>query len=103
MSTLFTQSRSDHPRTSSRILRHRSQPCDKHTSAFTTLIDAISASRKLGLSPLSLETGAVNGLIPHHWIDGQIRFDPLELNRWMREHLDAIRSAEGRIDLQDGQ
>jgi hypothetical protein len=51
-----------------------------------TLIDAISASQKLRLSPTSLELGARNGLIPHYLIGEQIRFDPIDLDRWVRKH-----------------
>lgn len=55
------------------------------------LIDAVSASQRL---PTSLELGARNGLIPHYRVGDQIRFDPFELNLWVREHLDGIRAKE---------
>lgn len=31
--------------------------------------------------------GARNGLIPHYRIGDQIRFDPAELDRWIRQHV----------------
>jgi hypothetical protein len=35
-------------------------------------------------------------LIPHYRIGEQIRFDPIELNRWVRRHkIDEIEAAEG--------
>jgi hypothetical protein len=63
-----------------------------NSNSLIILIDAISASQKLRLSPTSLELGARNGLIPHYLIRDQIRFDPVELDRWAREH----RIDEGR-------
>jgi hypothetical protein len=39
---------------------------------------------------MSLELGARNGLIPHYLIGEQIRFDPKDLDRWVREHLDGV-------------
>jgi Helix-turn-helix domain len=80
----------------SRAARQRSRPCSgHHHSPPITLIDAISASQRLRLSPTSLKLGARNGLIPHYRIGDQIRFDPVELDRWVREHLDGIRTDEG--------
>jgi hypothetical protein len=57
-----------------------------NSNSLIILIDAISASQKLRLSPTSLELGARNGLIPHYLIGDQVRFDPVELDRWARKH-----------------
>jgi hypothetical protein len=69
------------------FVRHGARSRGGHgRDCLITLIDAISASQKLRLSPTSLELGARNGLIPHYLIGEQIRFDPKELDRWAREH-----------------
>ncbi len=48
------------------------------------LIDAISASQTLRLPPSLLEQMAEDLQIPHYRIGGQIRFDPTDLDKWVR-------------------
>jgi hypothetical protein len=84
----FTQSRSSHRRgfTDTR-LRSRVRTRDAHDSrTLVRLINVEQASEHLGFSATSLELGAHNGLIPHYCILGHTRFDPVELDRWIRQH-----------------
>lgn len=55
-------------------------------SCLIVLIDAISASEKLKIAPIILEIAAEHRLIPHYRIAGQVRFDPVDLDRWVRQH-----------------
>jgi hypothetical protein len=55
-------------------------------SSLIVLIDAIFASQKLEIAPVILEAAAEHRMIPHYRIAGQIRFDPVDLDRWVREH-----------------
>jgi hypothetical protein len=50
------------------------------------LIDAISASQRIRIAPSLLEAAAENLLIPHYRIAGQIRFDPRDLDEWVKCH-----------------
>jgi hypothetical protein len=50
------------------------------------LIDVISASEKLRIAPAILEAAAEHHMIPHYRIAGQIRFDPVDLDQWVRKH-----------------
>lgn len=64
---------------------HGSRVRGGHNShSLIVLIDAISASQKLRLSPSLLEQMAEDLLIPHYKIAGQIRFDPVDLDKWVR-------------------
>jgi hypothetical protein len=55
-----------------------------NNNSLIVLIDAISASQKLRLPPSLLEQMAEDLLIPHYRIGDQIRFDPVDLDKWMR-------------------
>jgi hypothetical protein len=50
------------------------------------LIDTVSASQKLRIAPVILEAAAEHQMIPYYRIAGQIRFDPIDLDRWVRQH-----------------
>ena len=73
------------------FVRHGARSRGGHgRDCLITLIDPISASQKLRLSPTSLELGARNGLIPHYRFGDQIRFDPRDLDAWVQKHLDGF-------------
>jgi excisionase family DNA binding protein len=55
-----------------------------NSNSLIVLIDAISASQKLRLPPSLLEQMAEDRLIPHYRIGDQIRFDPIDLDKWLR-------------------
>jgi hypothetical protein len=57
-----------------------------NSNSLIVLIDAISASEKLRIAPVILEIAAEHQLIPYYRIAGQIRFDPIDLDRWVRKH-----------------
>ncbi len=64
---------------------HGSRVRGGHNShSLVVLIDAISASQKLRLPPSLLEQMAEDLLIPHYRIGTQIRFDPIDLDKWVR-------------------
>ncbi|MGH2833115.1 MAG: hypothetical protein ACRDK2_10105 [Solirubrobacteraceae bacterium] len=88
MHRIYTQSRSNHRRGfTGTLLRTEIRSRGGHDNrTLVRLIDVNQASQQLGLSTTSLELGAKNSLIPHYFIDGQLRFDPVELGRWVREH-----------------
>jgi hypothetical protein len=66
---------------------HGSRVRGGHSSnTLVILIDAISASEKLRISPAILEAAAEHWMIPYYRIAGQIRFDPVDLDRWVRRH-----------------
>jgi TfoX/Sxy family transcriptional regulator of competence genes len=66
---------------------HGSRVRGGHSSnTLIVLIDAISASQKLRIAPAILEAAAEHRMIPYYRIAGQIRFDPVELDRWVRKH-----------------
>jgi hypothetical protein len=44
-----------------------------------------STSERWGLSCQALEKGARNGVLPCYLIGEEIRFDPIELDRWARD------------------
>jgi len=50
------------------------------------LIDAHSAGELLRVAPAILEIAAEQQLISHSRIAGQVRFDPVDLDQWVREH-----------------
>jgi len=56
------------------------------SNTLVVLIDAISASQKLRIEPVILEAAAEHQMIPYYRIAGQIRFDPIDLGRWVRQH-----------------
>jgi hypothetical protein len=62
------------------------------------LIDPITASSCLRIAPFLLEAGARHRLIPHYKISGQIRFDPIELDRWVKRHKIEEIGVEEEID-----
>lgn len=88
MRSIYTQSRSDHRRGfTGTLLRSEIRTRTGHDNRpLIRLINVTQASQLLGLSKLSLELGAHNGLIPHYLIGGQLRFEAAELNRWIRRH-----------------
>jgi hypothetical protein len=64
---------------------HGSRVRGGHNShSLIVLIDAISASQKLRLPPSLLGQMAEDRLIPHYRIGTQIRFDPIDLDKWVR-------------------
>jgi hypothetical protein len=66
---------------------HGSRVRGGHSShSLIVLIDAISASEKLGIAPAILEIAAEHHMIAYYRIAGQIRFDPIDLDRWVRKH-----------------
>jgi hypothetical protein len=52
----------------------------------TELIDPATAGRRLSISNSTLEYLADACMITHYEIDGEIRFDPSDLNRWLQRH-----------------
>jgi excisionase family DNA binding protein len=97
MHRIYTQSRSSHRRgLAGTALRSHSRTRGAHDSrTLVTLITVEQASELLGLSSTSIELGAHNGLIPHYYIDGQTRFEPAELDRWIRQHHFDVLSSQG--------
>lgn len=57
-----------------------------NSNTLIVLIDSKSASELLRVAPAILEVAAEQQLIPHYRIAGQIRFDPVELEKWVRKH-----------------
>jgi hypothetical protein len=57
-----------------------------NSNSLMVLIDAHYASELLRIAPAILEIAAEQRLIPHYRIAGQIRFDPVDLDRWARKH-----------------
>lgn len=57
-----------------------------HDYSLILLIDVTFASEMLDVAPSLLETAARHHLIPHYRIEGHIRFDPIEVDRWARKH-----------------
>ncbi len=53
--------------------------------AFTPLIDAKAASTLLGVPYTWLLAQARAGTIPHHRLGHYVRFNPDDLNAWLRE------------------
>jgi hypothetical protein len=88
MHYIYPQSRSDHRRGfTGTLLRSEIRTRGGHDNrTLIRLIDATRASQLLGLSEMSLELAAKQGLIPHYAIQGQLYFEPAELNRWIRQH-----------------
>lgn len=50
------------------------------------LIDLDQASRQLQLPVHTIQLAVSEGFIPHYNIQGHLRFDPVELGRWVRDH-----------------
>jgi excisionase family DNA binding protein len=65
-----------------RLLGHRSVA---ETAGFTPLIDAKAAGRLLGVPHTWLLAQARAGLIPHHRLGHYVRFNPDDLQDWLRE------------------
>jgi hypothetical protein len=97
MRAIYRQSRSDHRRGfTGTLLRSEIRTRAGHDNrTLIRLIDANQAGQQLKLSALSLELGAQHRLIPHYLIQGQLRFEPAELNRWIRQHHINIISTDG--------
>jgi excisionase family DNA binding protein len=53
--------------------------------AFTPLIDAKAAGQLLGVPHTWLLAQARHGHIPHHRLGHYVRFDPDDLQAWLRE------------------
>jgi hypothetical protein len=96
MHSIYPQSRSDHRRGfTGTLLRAEIRTRGGHDNrTLIRLIDIPLASQLLGLSEMSLQLAAKHGLIPHYAIQGYIRFEPAELNRWIRQHHFDILTAE---------
>lgn len=96
MPGIYTQSRSDHRRGfTGTLLRSEIRTRGGHDNrTLVRLIDATLASQLLGISEMAIELAAINGLIPHYTIGGQLRFEPAEMNRWTRQHHFDILTAE---------
>ena len=93
---IYAQSRSDHRRGfTGTLLRSEIRTRGGHDNrTLIRLIDISKASQLLGLSEMSLELAAKHGLIPHYNIQGQLYFEPAEMNRWIRQHHFDILTAE---------
>ena len=76
-------------RTSAARLLHRRSVAG--TAGFTPLIDAKAAGRLLGIPHTWLLAQARAGAIPHHRLGHYVRFNPDDLQEWLRE----TRSAPG--------
>lgn len=101
MQRIYTQSRSSHRRGfTGTVLRSHVRTRGAHDSrTVIKLIDSAQASKLLGLSKTSLELGAKHLLIPHYLIQGRLRFEPAELNRWVRQHhFDVLTSQDDFTD-----
>lgn len=57
-----------------------------NSNSLIVLVDSHSASELLLIAPAILEIAAEQQLIPPYRIAGQIRFDPVDLDRWVRRH-----------------
>jgi hypothetical protein len=88
MHSIYPQSRSDHRRGfTGTLLRSEIRTRGGHDNrTLIRLIDIALASQLLGLSEMSLELAAKHGFIPHYAIQGQLYFEPAELNSWIRQH-----------------
>jgi excisionase family DNA binding protein len=61
------------------------EPAKHIRRAFTPLIDAKAASNLLGVPYTWLLAQARTGNIPHHRLGHYVRFDPDDLQTWLRE------------------
>jgi excisionase family DNA binding protein len=68
-----------------RALTASSEPAKHIRRAFTPLIDAKAASTLLGVPYTWLLAQARAGNIPHHRLGHYVRFDPEDLQTWLRE------------------
>jgi excisionase family DNA binding protein len=59
------------------------------------LITVGEASELLGLSRTSIELGVCRGEIPYYDLPGELRFDPVEIERWLRWHHYEVLSSQG--------
>jgi hypothetical protein len=97
MQRIYTQSRSSHRRgfTGTPLPSHIRTRGAHDSRTLLRLITVEQASERLGFSTTALELGARNGLIPHYYILGQTRFEPAELDRWIRQHHFDVLTAQG--------
>jgi excisionase family DNA binding protein len=97
MQSIYTQSRSSHRRGfTGTFLRPHIRTRGAHDArTLLRLITVEQASERLGFSATTLELGAKNGLIPHYYILGHTRFEPAQLDRWIRQHHFDILNAQG--------
>jgi hypothetical protein len=109
MQRIYTQSRSSHRRGfTGTFVRSSVRTRGAHdTRTLVRLITVEQASERLGFSTTALELGAHNGLVPHYYILGHTRFEPAELDRWIRQHHFDVLSTQGDLtgwgDLEDRQ
>lgn len=85
---IYAQSRSDHRRGfTGTLLRSEIRTRSGHTPrTLVRLVGLQQASQHLGLPTSTLQLAARNRLIPHYPIDGRLHFDPVDLDRWVRDH-----------------
>ena len=81
--TAIPQSPKERLRTSAARLLHRRRGIE--TAGFTSLIDAKAASRLLGVPHTWLLAQARAGRIPHHRLGHYVRFNPDDLQEWLKE------------------
>jgi excisionase family DNA binding protein len=73
----------DRPAARNPVRRIASRLAARH--AFTSLIDAKAASKLLGVPYTWLLAQAREGKIPHHRLGHYVRFDPDDLQTWLKE------------------
>jgi hypothetical protein len=70
----------DRPLPDSRTRSSHDQSC------LVYLLDVATASELLGLDSELLLAAAEQQLVRHYRIAGEIRFDPVDLQRWIQQH-----------------
>lgn len=92
--TIIPKSRTEHERLGTadtpssartRLRRSLRRVVQGTTGRFTPLIDAKAASQLLGVPYTWLLAQARAGKIPHHRLGHYVRFDPDDLQAWLRE------------------
>lgn len=88
MYRIYTQSRSNHKRGfTGTLLRSEIRSRSGHTPrTLVRLVSLNQASQHLGLPTSTLHFAAKHRLIPHYPFDGRLHFDPVDLDRWVRDH-----------------
>jgi excisionase family DNA binding protein len=84
----------DRPPTRSPIRRIANKLAARH--AFTPLVDAKAASILLGVPYTWLLAQAREGKIPHHRLGHYVRFDPDDLQTWLKETRSGVPMGEQR-------
>jgi excisionase family DNA binding protein len=99
MQSIYTQKRSSHRRGfAGTAVRSSVRTRGAHDSrTLVRLITVQQASELLGLSSTSIEMGVCSGEIPHYDLLGELRFDPVEIERWLRWHHYEALSSQGHF------